>query len=148
MNAPEWLIPGLFGAAAGAIALLDPKLGRFERNRAVRRNTTGQEDRSTDDGISTYAGVATENDRVGVNGDVVTDRGVALGLADDTASLVLGERQRAERDALIDLDVVAYVGGLADDHARAVVDEEVPPDARPGVNIDTRLEVRPLGHDA
>ena len=39
-------------------------------------------------------------------------------------------RRAAERDALIDRHVVADLGGLADHHAHAVIDEEAPADLR------------------
>ena len=37
-----------------------------------------------------------------------------------------------KRNALIDGHVVADLGGLADDHAHAVIDEEAPADFRAG----------------
>ena len=45
----------------------------------------------------------------------------------------------AKRDALVDRHVVADLGGLADDD-EAVVDEEVAPDPRAGVDVDRRQE--------
>ena len=57
-------------------------------------------------------------------------------------------RERAERRALIELDVVADDRRLADDDARAVVDEEVLADGCAGMNINARAAVRVLGHDA
>ena len=38
-------------------------------------------------------------------------------------------------------------GGLANDHAGSVIDEEVRADLRPGMNINSRPAVRPFGHD-
>ena len=61
---------------------------------------------------------------------------------------VLVERERAERDALVELHVVADHARLADDDARAVVDEEPLADRRAGVDVDARLRVGELGHDA
>ena len=52
------------------------------------------------------------------------------------------EAGAAERDALIERDVVADVGGLADHHARAVVDEQALADARRGVDLDARCSAR------
>ena len=57
-------------------------------------------------------------------------------------------RQCAERDALINLDVVADVGRLTDNHAGAVVDKEVLADGCAGVDVNAGTAVRMLGHDA
>ena len=46
--------------------------------------------------------------------------------------LTLGERAAAEGDPVVEHDVVADLGGLADDDAHPVVDEEPPPDGAPG----------------
>ena len=60
-----------------------------------------------------------------------------------TADIGIGRhtrrRKRAERCALIELDIVADDRRLADDDARAVVDEEVFSDLRTGVDVDTGL---------
>jgi hypothetical protein len=50
----------------------------------------------------------------------------------------------AERHALIDGDVVADLGGLADD-GEAMVDEEVAADLRARMNVDRRQEARDDG---
>ena len=42
----------------------------------------------------------------------------------------------------------ADLGCLADDHARAVVDEKMAPDLRSGMNVDPGAAVRPFGHHA
>jgi hypothetical protein len=42
----------------------------------------------------------------------------------------------AERDAVIQRAVVADLGGLTDDDAHAVIDEEPPPDARGRMDLD------------
>ena len=73
---------------------------------------------------------------------------MALGPADQSASLILGEREGAQRDALIELDVVADLRGLADDYAGGVIDEEVPADGRAGVDVHAGDAVGPFGHDA
>ena len=56
--------------------------------------------------------------------------------------------QSAQRNALIDLHVVADIGGLADNDAGGVVDEEVLADLRAGVDVDAGAAVGVLGHDA
>ena len=57
-------------------------------------------------------------------------------------------RQRAQRHALIQLDVAADDRRLADDDAGAVVDEEPRADLGAGVDIDTGAAVGVLRHDA
>jgi hypothetical protein len=42
----------------------------------------------------------------------------------------------AERDAVVQRHVVADLGGLADHHSSAVVDEETPAQRRTGMDVD------------
>src|SRR3546814_7188509 len=42
----------------------------------------------------------------------------------------------AERDALIDRDIIADLGGLADHDAETMIDEEVPADLRARMDVD------------
>ena len=60
----------------------------------------------------------------------------------------LVDRQRAQRDALVELHVVADDGGLADDDTGAVVDDHGVPERRAGVDVDARPFVGPLGQHA
>ena len=62
--------------------------------------------------------------RAGADDHVATERRMALG--------ALRERRAAERHALVDGRVVADLGGLADHHAEAMVDEHAPADRAPG----------------
>ena len=50
------------------------------------------------------------------------------------ASLFAGA---AQRDALVEGHVVADLGGFADDHAHAVIDEEAPADLGAGMDLDS-----------
>ena len=75
-------------------------------------------------------GVAAENGRIGVDDDFVFEGGMAFHAADDVAGGIAREAERAEGDALIELDVLADVARFADDDAGAVVDEEARADAR------------------
>ena len=61
---------------------------------------------------------------------------------------VLGEGERAQGHALVEAAAVADDAGLADDHARAVVDEEIVADGGPGMDVDARARVGHLGDDA
>ena len=56
------------------------------------------------------------------------------------------EAERAERNALVQLHVLADVASLADDDAGAVIDEKARADRCPWVDVDTRFGVRILGH--
>ena len=53
-------------------------------------------------------------------------------------------RPSAERDPVVDHHVVADLGGFADHHAHAVVDEEPAPDGRAGMDLDAGEEAREL----
>src|SRR6185312_11647162 len=77
--------------------------------------------------------------RANANGDVILDGRVAL---DAPVAAMLPPAGSAERDLMIQHHVVANLRRLADDDARAVVDEEAPPDARPRMNLDA------TGHQA
>src|SRR5260370_34533756 len=46
------------------------------------------------------------------------------------------QRSTAERHALIERDIVTHLGGFADHHPHAMVDEYPPSDACPGVNFN------------
>ena len=87
-------------------------------------------------------GLAAEDRGIGVDHDLILDRRVSLGVADDLAGLIPREAQRAERDTLVELDPVPDPRRLADDDARPMVDEEPAADRCPGVDIDPGL---PLG---
>jgi hypothetical protein len=50
----------------------------------------------------------------------------------------------SEGYALIEGDVVAYDGRLADDRSHAVVDEQTPSNLSAGVNFDSRKQARKL----
>src|SRR5699024_10856513 len=65
----------------------------------------------------------------------VAERGVTLGLL---------ERDTAQRDPVVEHAVVADLGGLADHHAHAVVDEEPATDTGAGVDLDPSEESREL----
>src|SRR5580704_14302335 len=54
----------------------------------------------------------------------------------------------AERDALVDENVVTDFGRLAHYDSHAVIDEQSPPDFRAGMNFDTRDKSRELADDA
>src|SRR5205085_151129 len=65
-------------------------------------------------------------------------------VADGRMALHLLEVGAAERYLMIHQDVVADLGGFADDVAHPVVDEEPPPDLRARMNLDARDEAGDL----
>ena len=83
-------------------------------------------------GISADSAVVTDFDRAedfraGADDHPVSDRRVTL------AGLWTGS---AERDAVVDRDVVTDLRSLADHHTRRVVDEQTRPDDGTGVDVD------------
>jgi len=54
----------------------------------------------------------------------------------------------AQRDALVERDVVADLGGLADHHAHAVVDEDALADDRARVDLDAGEPARQVRDEA
>ena len=63
-------------------------------------------------------------------------------------ALALVPRGAAERHAVIERAVVADVGGFADHHAQAVIDEKAPPDRRPRMDLDARQPACEVGKEA
>ena len=126
--------------SSSRIARIDARGGGHDR---VGRDAAGQPHVAADAAAVADHGVAAEDRRVGVDHDVVADRRVALG-----ARHVLLDAQRAERDALVELDARAEHGGLADDDARAVVDRERRADPRGRMDVDAGVAVRDLGQHA
>ena len=57
-------------------------------------------------------------------------------------------RERAQRDALVELHMVADHGRFANDDAGAMVDEEILADLRAGVDVDAGAGMRVFSHDA
>ena len=96
----------------------------------------GQPHAAADDAVVPDAGSAAEDRGAGVNDDAVADVGVALDALDEGPVLADGEALGAERDVLVELDVFADDGHLADHDAGAVVDEEVVADRGAGVDVD------------
>src|SRR5688500_5623226 len=113
----------------------------FQNDGGPWSDAAGHPDARTDDAVVADDGAAAKDRGVGVNDDAVFDRRVPLSAADELAVGVGGERQRPERDALVDLDPLTDFAGLADHHAGAVVDEEVSTDGGPGMDVDTGLLV-------
>ena len=79
-----------------------------------------------------------EDFRSAANEHVVSDGGVAL-------ALVLAST--AQGDSMVEKHIVSHFGGLADDDAHAVVNDEPAADLGPGVDLDACPEPVPLGDE-
>ena len=100
---------------------------------------------AADDDVFTDDGIAAEDRRARIDRHVVMNGRVALFAAQ---VLTAPGRQRAERHALIDLDVVADHSRFTDNDARAVVNEEVLTDRRTRMYVDTGQAVGVLRHNS
>src|SRR5262249_61292154 len=100
---------------------------------AAGRHRLDQPHVPADHGIGTDHGLATEDGGARVDRHVILDGGMALRAPSE--SRIALEAERAERDALVYLDVVPDHGRLADHHAGPVVDEERFSDGRSRVDV-------------
>ena len=107
--------------------------------------------RAGEEGVAAHHGVladdrlAAQDGRAGVDGHIVAHGGMALARQ---AGVARPGGQCPQRHALVQLDMAADDGGLADDDARAVVDEEPRPDLCAGVDVDAGAAVGVLRHHA
>ena len=128
------------------VAFANPHAGAFDRHRCIRRDAPRDPCRRADHRVVPDHGFAPQNRGIGVDHDLVLDRGMAFGFANDLAGLRVAGEDRAQGDSLVKLDAVADLGCLADDDARAVIDEESAADRGAGVDVDARLAVCVFGH--
>src|SRR6266568_292502 len=129
-------------------AVLEARLAHLRLGHAAAgRHPVGEPDVAADGG-ALPDGDAAEDGRARVDDHVVLDDGVPVDALDGRALLVLGEALRAQRHALVEPDVGADDGRLADHDARAVVDEEALVDACARVDVDPGQRVRVLGDHA
>src|SRR5256886_14215653 len=73
---------------------------------------------------------------------------LALPPLDGPALGITGAVERAERHALVDRYLIPDLARLTDHRPGPMVDEEAPPDARPGMDVDAGTRVGVLAHDA
>src|SRR5690606_22337271 len=97
---------------------------------AEGRHGVREPDVAADDAVVADDGVATEDRRAGVDDHAVLYRRVPFALRVD-----LLHAQAAQRDALVELDVVAQDRGLTYHDPGAVVDAEAPADRGRGVDV-------------
>lgn len=128
------------------LLLFNSQLGPFDCNSRAGGYRLRQPDAGADNAVFAYNRLSAQDCRVGVDNDVVFDGWMSFNAADEVAFFVRWEAQRAERNALIQLDPVPDVARLPDNDAGAVVDKERLANRRAGVNVDSRFAVRPFRH--
>ena len=92
-------------------------------------------------------GDATKDGGIGIDGDMILDDGVT-GNVEHVAVFIVAEALGTEGDTLIEGDVVANDGGLANDDASAVVDGEILAYLGARMDVDAGARVGLLGDDA
>jgi len=107
-----------------------------------------QENIGSDGGLPTDHGFATQHCGVRINDDPIFDVGMPFSAFDQVPLFVLLETPGTERHAVVELHMVADHTRFANHDPRAVVDEEVCPDAGTRVHVNSGARVRPLGHHA
>src|SRR5688572_30460010 len=83
-------------------------------------------------------GYVAEDLRAGANDHAIADRRMPFPLF---------FARTAQRHSLVDQNVIANLGGFADDNAIAVVNEKPAPDARTWVDLDSGKETAKLRND-
>ena len=130
----------LFAVGRGVVEfqILDAHAG-------VGVNGTRDECVAADNSVFAHDCIAAENGGSGVNGNVVLNRRVAFFAG---KSLTASCRECAQRNALINLHVLADDRGFANDDAGAVIDKEVLADGCARVDVDTRFGMGVFGHES
>lgn len=110
----------------------------------IGRDRTRDEGATADDGIFAHDGITAKNGGVCVNGYVVLNGGVTLFAGEALAPAC---RKSTESDTLVNLHVLAYHGGFANDDACAMIDKEVLADGCARMDIDARFGMGVFGHE-
>ena len=114
-------------------------------NRGARRDGLGDEGVGAYDAVVADGGAAAQNGCVGINSHIVLNGGMPFGAPQ---ALATPGGKAAQGDTLVDLHMAADDGGLADDDAGAVVDEEMVADGGAGVDVDTGDIMGMLRHNS
>ena len=117
----------------------------FETDDFVVFHRESNEDVRADGDVAANHRIAAKDRGARIDDDVIFNRGMALLIAEFIGVL---KRLRAEGDALVDADVIANDRRLADNHARAMVDEEIMTDRRAWMDINARGTMGKLAHHA
>src|SRR5690606_14780933 len=135
----------LLGAAKAAIGHIADQAGLRD---VAARGHAARQPHVAADGRALTDGDAPQDGGPGVNHHVVLDDRVARQAFFQLAVFARRETLGAQGHHLVEPYAVADDGGFADDHARAMVDEEALADGGARVDVDARVRVRDLGHDA
>ena len=119
---------------------------RFDNHRGIRRYRIGQPDISADDRTCSDNGFASEDGCAGIDDDIILNGGMAFP-ASEFVTGSFGDGQSAQRDSLVNSDVVPDFGGFADHHPGSMVNDETFSDFGGRVNIDTGNAVSIFGHN-
>src|SRR6516165_4787367 len=122
---------GIAGRAIGVEPGLAPGPlhgpGWYADHGGIRRHRGNHHGIGADTGIIPHLD-GTQNFRAGADNDIIADGGMALAMLAARA---------AESHLMVDIDIIAYLRRLTDDHAHAMVDDEAPAEFRAGVNFYT-----------
>ena len=121
-------------------------LGHADGNSLSGREGVGKPYASADDAVISDMGVASEDGCSGVYNDVVADIRVALDALNESAVVVGLKALCAEGNMLVELNVLSDGGGLAYDHAGAVVYKEILAYGSPRMDIYPGLGMGKLRH--
>src|SRR5688572_1973114 len=130
------------------VAASAQSLARAAENLGVWRHALGDPDVAADHGVFPDHGVAPEDGSARVDRHVVFDGRMALLRERGSGALVAPRAQGAQGHALVNLHVVADVGGRPDHDAGAMVNEKALTDARSRVNVDPGSTVGVFADDA
>ena len=97
---------------------------------------------------STTNGDASQNGGVGIDNDVVFQNWMPWDAFDGLTVGIKRETFGSQRNALVELHVIADDARLANHHTRTMVYRKVTADLSSRVNVDTRLAVCHLRNDA
>lgn len=131
--------------------VVDRAISNFEfwllkNDGGVRSDGRRHPNTGTDDTVVADGGFSAENRSVRIDHHVVFDGGVAFGTTDQFAVAIGCKTERTERDALVDLHVIADIACFPDNDTSTMIDEEMLTDSSSGMDIDSRLFVGPFAH--
>ena len=133
-----------FPFTGGILRSLEQHFRVFHADLGVVRNRFGDKAAASDDDAVSDHGFTAEHGGIRVDRHVIPDRRMAL----DAGKLLPAPcGKRAQRDALIQFDIVANDRRFPDDNTCSVVNEKIFSDDRAGVDIDPRLAMCVFRHD-
>ena len=114
----------------------------------IWRNAFHEEDISADRTSGTDNSIATEDDAIWINCDIVLNFRMAFEAFNNSAGLVFLEAAGTEGHSVVEFNSVADFACFTDDDAGPVVDKKMGADAGAGMDIDSGPAMRPFGDHA